>query len=303
MNSNAMQMQCLLYNLPNFIFSLLFTICMNFFTHGQVIFLYLHDLGGCYDCIVGTQEGGELGSEDTWDHRPAAVPGTVPSSFREPTAKRPYPQTLISGPSLLPLPTPSLPPTSLAAATGPPDPSGFHGVVPTSSGGGAAMSGQPVDWAQLQVQMQVLSQNNPAFYAQMQQFFWSQNMLQMQHQQQMHAAAVAATAQGYHHLQQTPTAAGGAAVSATPSFTGGEGEYNMAAAAGGAGAQYHVQMGLPPGGLFIPPMAHIPSPHHHHHMGEETDASQSPRRSLAIPIVPPKVCVCRHMYILHIIVM
>jgi hypothetical protein len=133
---------------------------------------------------------------------------------------------------------------------------------------------QPVDWTQLQLQMQVLSQSNPAFYTQMQQFFWSQqNMLQMQ-QHQMHAAAVAAAAQGYH-IQPQPAGGGGG---------GAEGDYNVATA-GGAGGQY-VQM-APPGGLFFPPMTHTPSPHDHH-LAEETDSSQTPRRSLAIPIVPPK---------------
>jgi hypothetical protein len=133
--------------------------------------------------------------------------------------------------------------------------------------------------------MQVLSQSNPAFYTQMQQFFWSQqNMLQMQ-QHQMHAAAVAVAAQGYH-IQPQPAAGGGGGggISATPGFAGTEGDYNVANA-GGAGGQY-VQM-APPGGLFIPPMTHIPSPHDHN-LAEETDTSQTPRRSLAIPIVPPK---------------
>ena len=220
-----------------------------------------------------------MAPESSWELRQTVVPGAAPS-FREPIAKRPYPQTLISGPSLLPLPTPPLPPASLT------DPGMFHGVVPTSSGGVPVPSSQPADWAQLQLQMQVLSQSNPAFYTQMQQFFWSQqNMLQMQ-QHQMHAAAVAVAAQGYH-IQPQPAAGGGGGggVSATPGFAGTEGDYNVANA-GGAGGQY-VQM-APPGGLFIPPMTHIPSPHDHH-LAEETDTSQTPRRSLAIPIVPPKV--------------
>ena len=226
---------------------------------------------------AGTQEGEEDQTRAGWDARPAVLPGAAPSF----PSKRPYPQTLIAGPSLLPLPTPPQPPASLA------DPSGFHGVVPTSSGGGVA--GTPVDWAQLQVQMQMLSQSNPMFYTQMQQFFWSQNMMQMQQQ----AAVAAAAAQGYvpHLQQQQPGTATGATghVPSTADFTGAaEGDYNMA---GGAAAAQYLQMAST-GGLFIPPMAHIPSTHHHH-MPEETDTSQhsqqTPRRSLAIPIVPPKV--------------
>ena len=223
-------------------------------------------------------EGGSTAEDPSlaWDPQPAVVPGRTSSSKHGP-----YPQTLIAGPSLPPMPPPA-PPGGLPGA----DP-GFHGgVAPTSSG-------QPVDWAHLQVQMQVLNQQNPALFAQMQQFFWSQNMLQMQQQQQMQAAAAAAAAaaQSYHahhhHLQQQqgPATTSGE-IQPPADIPGREGEYNLP---GGAGVQQYVQVAPPQtGGLFIPPVSHVPPPH----LGEERDSaqqSQTPRRSLAIPIVSPKV--------------
>ena len=209
-----------------------------------------------------------------WDTRPAVAASVA--AFHDTAAaaavsKRPrYPQTLIAGPSLLPTPGSA------------PDPASFH-MVP----GGVAS--QPADWAQLQVQMQLLSQHNPAFFAQMQQFLWSQNMAQLQMQ------AAAAAAQGYHIQQPQP--GGGVAVSTGPTtaaaggpeyqdFSGTGAEYG---AGGAAGAQYVAH-----GGLFIPPTTHMAGAHlihPHQQLREEDEAGQQgQRRSLAIPIVPPKVC-------------
>ena len=219
-----------------------------------------------------------------WDTRAAMAAGGMSFQKAPPTSgsskQAPsYPQTLIAGPSLLPTP-----PHGSA-------PEGFH-VIPGVQMG---MGGQPADWAQLQVQMQILSQHNPAFFAQMQQFFWSQNMAQLQMQ-------AAAAAQGYHHhLQQQPPAAPTGAPAGGQPPAGGQDFQNFGGSGaeyggGGAGGAQYVAAG---GGLFIPPMAHIPPPPPPPHLVEETDAepqSQGQRRSLAIPIVPPKVC---HRHCIH----
>ena len=158
-------------------------------------------------------------------------------------------------------------------------------VVPTS---GEPMpphlSSHPVDWQQFQVQMQVLSQQNPAFFQQMQQFFWSQSLTSQHQLQQLQA-------QQYQHIQP-PQAAATVEYVNRQLPTGGE--YNlvnfpptqvmdMAEQKGGPPAAHY--MTAPTGGLFIPPMAHIPS-----HVGEAgTNQSQTPRQRNAIPIIPPKV--------------
>ena len=169
-------------------------------------------------------------------------------------------------------------------------------VVPTSGEPiPPHLSSHAVDWQQFQVQMQMLNQQNPAFFQQMQQYFWSQTLTSQHQLQQLQA-------QQYQHMQPPQAAA-------TVEFVNRQlptgGEYNlvnfpptqvmdMAEQKGGAPAAHY--MAASPGGLFIPPMTHIPS-----HVGETgTNQSQAPRQRNAIPIVHPKVYTCMYDWLMSV---
>ena len=189
---------------------------------------------------------------------------------------------------------PQPPPPQMAAAVHPPP--GTHIVQPLSGvpsaqaqHGHAHAHTRPVDWQQLQLQMQALYQQNPVVYQQMQHFFWLQSLSLQQQQSHQQAQAQAQA--------QAPPMAG---------FMNGPfanvGEYNLVSIP----VQQHV---LAPGqksgpgmeymsgaaeGLFIPPMVHVP------HAEEGGRASSPPtqrNRSQAIPIVPPKVRMYVCMYV------
>jgi hypothetical protein len=120
----------------------------------------------------------------------------------------------------------------------------------------------------------------------MQQFFWSPTFASHHQMQQLQA-------QQYQSMQP-PQAAAAVEFVNRQLPTGGE--YNlvnypppqvidMSEQKGGPPAAHY--MTATPGGLFIPPMTHVPS----HVEGAGTNQSQTPRqrnRSLAIPIIPPK---------------
>lgn len=155
------------------------------------------------------------------------------------------------------------------------------------------VQGQVVDWQQFEAQMNLMCQQNPMFFQQMQQFFWTQaiaaqQQLQQQPFQQIHS-------QQFQHMQQAQQVPTAAAANFNRPF-GTASEYNVVnfsapqvldlppdqKGSGPPGTQY---IGAPPGGLFIPPpmMTHVPH-------SEETETSQqTPRPRNAIPIVPPKV--------------
>ena len=140
----------------------------------------------------------------------------------------------------------------------------------------AAPPSQPVDVQQLQLQMQMLYQHNPATYHQMQQFFWMQSIAaiqaqQIQQQQQPGPAP---------EYISRPFNAGDFNVVNFPAQQSGFAVHGQKQD-GGGGMEF---VGAPPG-LFIPPVTQLP-------LAEEEE-NRSPRpknRSQAIPIVPPKVC-------------
>ena len=213
------------------------------------------------------------------------------ASVAAPSKHAPFhPPTLISGPNFPP-----------------PVPGGAGSGPPTSQGELLPGSGVPMEWAQLQVQMQLLSQQNPAFFQQMQQFFWSQTMasqqIQMQHIQQLQAQGYLHHQHHQHHQQPPqPGVGGGGGGREMESGTAPTTNYYAAAppppallpqpvtmdqkGGGSGGGTQYMQTAPSSGGLFIPPMTHVPPPDE-----PSTNQSQTPitRRSLAIPIVPPKV--------------
>lgn len=161
--------------------------------------------------------------------------------------------------------------------------------IPTAVPG---TQGQVVDWQQFEAQMNLMCQQNPMFFQQMQQFFWTQAIAA---QQQLQQPFQQIHSQQFQHLQQPQQVPAAAAANFNRPF-GTTSEYNVVnfsapqvldlpdqKGSGPSGAQY---ISAPSGGLFIPPpmMAHVP-----HSEETETNQQQTPRPRNAIPIVPPKV--------------